>query len=208
MIKNLGAVIVIGVFCLVSCKKGPMKTYHDNGAVYETIEVINDSIRDGKYTRMDDSGTLIEEATYNKGKLDLTRTIYFPNGNVKIEENYRSGDFHGPYNEYDSTGQLLLTLNYANNVISGTSKGYYPSGSLKEEVTFANNEEEGPFKEYHPNGKISWEGTYRNGDNEFGLLLQYDTTGTLINKMMCDTLGICRTIWNIDKGDIKLEPMQ
>lgn len=65
-----------------------------------------------------------------------------------------------------------------------------------------NNEENGPFTEYHENGQKAWEGTFLNGDNEYGLLQQYDEAGTLIKKMNCDSLGVCTTIWTLKDGDI------
>ena len=59
----------------------------------------------------------------------------------------------------------------------------------------SNNEENGPFSEYFENGQIQWKGTYRNGDNEYGILYEYDSLGTPIKIMKCDTQAICRTIW-------------
>ena len=50
--------------------------------------------------------------------------------------------------------------------------------------------------EYHPNRKKCTGRPIFNGDNEFGLLERFDTTGTLIKKMMCDSMAICRTFGN------------
>lgn len=36
------------------------------------------------------------------------------------------------------------------------------------------------------------------GNNEFGLIKEYDETGQLIRKMMCDDRAICTTTWSID----------
>ena len=68
-----------------------------------------------------------------------------------------------------------------------------------EEVLFKDNEENGPFVEYYDNGEIEWKGSYLNGDNEFGILEQYDRTGVLIKKMECDSLGACITVWIKDE---------
>ena len=64
------------------------------------------------------------------------------------------------------------------------------------------NNENGPFKEYYPNGNIHWEGNYLNGDNEFGILNEYNEQGELIKKMDCDSMAVCKTIWTKENGDI------
>ena len=101
----------------------------------------------------------------------------------------------GIYQTFYPDGTIKLEKHFQNNTLVGTIKVYHPNGNLKEEVTIENNTENGPFKEYHSNGKIHWQGTYLNGDNEFGLLEEYDSTGMLIKKMMCDSNAVCITIW-------------
>jgi antitoxin component YwqK of YwqJK toxin-antitoxin module len=76
-----------------------------------------------------------------------------------------------------------------------------------EEVTFINNMENGPFKEYYKNGQIKWEGNYKDGDNEYGLIQEFNEQGQLIKKMNCGRYKgeyICQTIWTMDEGDKKL----
>ena len=73
-----------------------------------------------------------------------------------------------------------------------------------ERVTFEGNEENGPFEEYHQNGQIQWKGTYLKGENEYGLLEEFDEIGEPIKRMMCDEMAICKTIWTKENGDITL----
>lgn len=96
----------------------------------------------------------------------------------------------------------MQTGSYTDGVLDGQVISYFEDGTKRESVTFLNNTENGPFTEFHENGKKHWEGTYRNGDNEYGLLIEYDTLEKIIKKMDCDSLGMCRTIWSKEKGDI------
>lgn len=187
---------------MVSACKEKAQTYHDNGSKHEVYPTDKEGKRHGQYQRYNQDGQLFETATYTHGLLDGSRTIYYPDGQVEIEEIYVSDKLHGTYKKFHQNGQLQLTANYEDNVMTGPSKSYYEDGTLKEEILFKNNEENGPFVEYHPNGQPHWKGTYAHGDNEVGDLLEFDTDGQLIKKMLCDDRSICRTIWTLADGDI------
>lgn len=193
--------------CLVACKQSE-QTYHDNGSVYEVFNRDGDGQYDGPYKRYLEDGSLYEESTYSHGKLVGTRTIYYPSGAREIVEPYLDGVMDGTYQKYYESGQLELEATYKAGVMDGMLKTYYETGEVHEVVMMANNEEHGPFKEYHPNGKIQWEGTYKNGENEVGLIQEYDDSGTLIRKMMCDDRSVCQTIWTITDGDINPQPLE
>ena len=108
----------------------------------------------------------------------------------------------GEHFVYYPSGKLMIESNYEGGKMNGLFTKYFESGEVAETVTFVDNNEMGPFTEYHSNGKVQWKGNYLDGDKEFGLLEQFDEHGTLIKKMMCDTLGVCQTIWTPEKGDI------
>ena len=76
-------------------------------------------------------------------------------------------------------------------------KEYYDSEQLKlkSESNIVKGMPHGRHVEYYKNGKMKWKGSYRNGDQEFGLLEHFDSTGVLVKTMMCDSLRICRTTW-------------
>jgi antitoxin component YwqK of YwqJK toxin-antitoxin module len=79
-----------------------------------------------------------------------------------------------------------------------------------ETVTLVDNEENGPFEEFYENGNKKAVGSYKGFDTdmnrprEHGELLMYDESGTLIKKMNCD-MGICRTKWTLEGGEVKQE---
>ena len=191
------------VFCASSCgDKNQIVVKNDAGVVVEKYAITNDSLKNGLYEAFYDDGTLKETCNYVKGSLQGERKMFFSNGNLEITENYVDGKMNGEYKNHYESGQLMLHMNFENGTIQGESLKYHENGNLAEKVQFVSGEENGPFEEYHENGVIHWKGNYFDGDNEVGLLEEYDLEGTLIKKMMCDSNSICRTIWTVEEGDI------
>ena len=157
--------------------------------------------KEGYYRKIDSTGVMLEDALYQEDQLNGTRKLYNAEGKLIIEETHKNGVFDGPYRTYHPDGTLELDGLYANNETTGTWRRYYSNGQILEEVAFSGNMENGPFKEWYDNGSLKAEGTYLEGDNEHGELMEYDTTGTLITKKMCER-GICKTIWTKESGDI------
>ena len=180
--------VILGLYVLVSCNQPPK--YVGNLTDYP-------GDKEGLLRSYYEDGQLYEEAEFNSGKLDGFRKIYFPGGQLKIHEQYKSDIYHGTYVRYFEDGSKKVAGDYEEGVMTGIWTSYYQNGAIKDEVTMAGNLENGPFKEYHDNGKIKALGQYANGEFEQGLLQLFDTTGTLIRKMTCDT-GICRTIWQLE----------
>lgn len=190
---------------MLSCKSSMLKEVKEkdeNGKMQSLYFIHKESQKKhGAYLAYNEDGSLYEKSNFNQGKLDGLRTLYHPNGKPKIEEPYTMGELNGTYKSYHENGALQFQANYSNNVMGGLVTSYFDSGKVKEEVTFVDNEENGPFVEYFENGQKMWEGNYHNGDNELGLLMKYDSTGTLIRKLECDSLYRCQTIWTIEDGD-------
>jgi len=195
----------IFVFFLIfsfSCKESNFITVKDDkGKLIEKYKVGQDSKKHGPYTAYVD-GKISEEATYQNGKLHGERKLYFDNGQVEIIEVYEDDVIVGDYKTYYRDGTLAQQATYVNGMMDGILKTYYKNSVLKDEVTMVENEENGPFKEYYDSGQLKWSGTFLNGDNEFGLLENYNESGQLVKKMMCDSLAICSTIWTIESGDV------
>ncbi len=196
-------VITILIITLWACQGDDkiVRLYPDSGKkeIY-TIDV--DSLVHGeKLVYMDDT-YLYERSQYSHGRLSGDRLIYFPSGNVEIHEHYKDDMLHDSLKVFYPNGALKIVMMYTQGTLNGIVTQYYEDGMKKEEVSFEDNEENGPFVEYHQNGQVKWKGTYLNGDNEFGLLEEFDDSGTLIKRMNCDSLAICKTIWTKEKGDI------
>ena len=192
---------------LSSCSNNMQQVKSENGTILEEFIVNKDGEKHGLYKSFDEEGNVIETAIYKNGKLNGDRNFYFKNGKLELSEHYVEDVITGPYVSYYISGQVEISFEYNNGEVNGLLTKYYESGTIKEEVNMKNNEENGPFKEYYESGQLKWEGQYLNGDNEFGLLVNYKNDGTIIKKMMCDSLAICRTIWTPERGDIILEPL-
>ena len=196
-------ILIVLSLSLFSCMDNSMvEIKDDDGNIIEKYSVNKDNQKHGPYIAYNEGGAMTETAEYANGKLNGERKIYDTDGNVEIIETYKSGVTDGPYSVLYPDGKVKFVTTYTAGVMNSIAKSYNPQGILKEEVTFVDNEENGPFKEYYDNGKMEWEGTYLNGDNEYGLLKNYNESGELVKKMMCDSMAICRTIWTKADGDI------
>jgi antitoxin component YwqK of YwqJK toxin-antitoxin module len=189
-----------GVFlllCFSSCKRST-KTFYKTGELQERFYTNDEGQKHGTYKRYHLNGKLAEEVNYENGLRQGKRVLFFEDGKVESESNYQNDLVNGISKVYYPSGEIKVEYPYINNVINGTFKKYFKNGTVMEEVTFANNQENGPFKEYYENGNLKWEGTFIDGDKEIGLLQEYAEDGTLVKKMMCDTLIKCQTIWHKD----------
>ncbi|MFZ1750984.1 MAG: toxin-antitoxin system YwqK family antitoxin [Saprospiraceae bacterium] len=187
---------VVLISVIMGCSPAKIETKYPDGTTMESYAVNAAKEKHGDYEKYYESGKLREKARYEHGILIGERIIYFENGQPEISEPYDDlGKLNGLYRVYFPEGGLQLEKPYVNNEIKGILKAFYPSGKLKEAVSMSDNQENGSFVEYFENGQIQWKGTYLNGDNEFGLLEEFDSLGAPIKKMMCDSMAICRSFW-------------
>ena len=190
---------------LISCSKRPIivQEFSDSGLLYKEYEIDQDSLKHGLYLVYHDDGeTLFEKSTYDFDLLHGKRTLFYSNGQIEIEEYYNHGLIIDTLYVYFANGSIQRKVPYEDGTIEGVLTSYYEVGGVKEHVTFSNNAENGPFVEYYKNGQIHWSGKYLNGDNEFGELLEFDSLGTLIKKMQCDSNAICSTTWKVDEDQL------
>lgn len=193
-------ILAISILFL-SCGNNQVEITNDEGTVVERFQFLEDSIKHGSYEAFYNDGKIKEKSNYKNGNLEGQRTIYYGNGNVEIEENYVNNILDGVFKAYWENGKLNIEVDYKKGQMNGPLKRYYDTGSLQEEMIMKDGQENGPFKEYFANGQVEWEGAYKNGDNEEGLLVQYEEDGSVLKKMECNS-GVCRTIWTKKDGDI------
>lgn len=203
VMKNI--LLLFLVLFLASCQSDIeiVESMDSESGIKEVFERSRKSnLKEGYYRKIDSTGIMLEDAQYEMDQLNGTRKLFSAEGKLIIEETHKNGVFDGPYRTYHPDGTLELEGFYSNNETTGTWRRYYPNGQILEEVVFSGNMENGPFKEWYDNGKLKAEGSYLEGDNEHGELLEYDETGTLVTKKMCER-GICKTIWTKESSDIK-----
>jgi len=199
---SLALLVVLALAACSSDLETVEVTDQDTGYVELYQRSRKTGLREGFYRKIDPSGVMLEEAHYRDDQWHGIRKLFDEQGRLLREETHREGRFDGPYKTFYPDGALDSEGVFEQDEMTGIWKRYYPGGQLMEEVQFAGNLENGPFREWHPNGKLKAEGAYLDGDNEHGELLEYDTTGVLEARKMCER-GICRTLWTREKGDIQ-----
>ena len=112
---------------------------HPDGTVSEQYEVDADGRKDGRYSRFDENGTTVEQATYKAEQL------------------------HGLRRTWAADGSPLTAWRYKLNVLHGSHKTYGPGGHLVEHKTYGGGKLHGPFKTYHPNRRLAVSAGYRKG---------------------------------------------
>lgn len=193
------------VLFIISCTStlSSKKEYHENGSLYKSYYVDNDSLIQGVFqVYFEDGKTVFEKANYIDGRLEGLRTLYYNSGKPEIIEQYETDILSDTLKVFYPSGKLKKLEYYEHGVLTGMLTSFFEAGGIKEKVTYSENIENGPFTEYYENGHLKWEGNFLNGDNEIGELIQYNSNGVMVKKMMCDSLSVCRTFWTLDDGEI------
>lgn len=73
---------------------------------------------------------------YKDGKWHGRFIIYYANGNIDTERNYREDVLHGRYYKGSMEGLTLVKGQYRNGKMHGTWYYYDPNGKLKEKITY------------------------------------------------------------------------
>ena len=186
---------------LISCEQKTKTTYPD-GSIYEEYTTNDEGAKEGEYKRYYENGSIAEISVYKNDILNGKRKFFFANGNLEQEEDWINNKLTGKKVVYYDTGEKYVEAEYDSSMIVGVFKKFYKNGQVQEEVTFEKDLENGPFTEYYESGAIKWKGQYLNGDNEFGIIENYDEQGSLIKKLECDSMKICKTIWHRDSLNI------
>ena len=197
--------IILVLITIIGCgdELEKVQVFNADGVLEQEFKIDVDSFKQGIQRSYFSNGRdIFEQAEYLDDRLHGTRILYYSSGQAEVVENYLQDILMDTLYIYFESGVLKMKSYYDKGVHSGVNTLYFESGNIKEEVIMADNMEQGPFVEYHENGEVKWRGQYFNGDSEIGELIQYDEEGVVIKKMNCDSLGICATVWTIEKGDI------
>lgn len=102
------------------------------------------------------------KANFQNGVLHGDRTLYFPSGNIQIEENYANGRLTGKRNEYNEAGQLIHSASYSYDWHYGPEKWYNTDGEVIHTVNWQRDVKTGQEIE-KKQGKIVRLITYKKG---------------------------------------------
>lgn len=137
------------------------RTYNENSEVakvtfYNTKgQVISEGQMKGKtyignwkYYQNGTKQLLTQEHYDALGRLDGERLIYYKNGQVSEQNNYKAGERQGISNWYAQNGTLVKTYTYLNGKLHGPAKFYDIKGELITEGYYKNDKKRGTWKYY------------------------------------------------------------
>ncbi len=147
------------------------KQFHDDGSAEVKFLASNGKvISEGKMMGKlyvgkwvyyhNNSNQIMTEENYNaKGQLAGARKIYYKNGQLAENQNYKDGKQDGVSKMYSETDVLLNEYTYVNGELHGPAKAYNPKGELLSEGVYRHNKQHGIWK-YYENGTLKEEKDY------------------------------------------------
>jgi antitoxin component YwqK of YwqJK toxin-antitoxin module len=166
---------------------GTRNLYYSNGKIKQTINFI-DNKASGKVLFFNEMGVKYQESTYSNGeKLGLEivfdeegkisseyyvapnnlknglEKVYFKNGKLKEERNFKMGMRHGKVKTYYDSGKIEAEGNFENDKAHGVLTTYFENGKIKYKAMFdttslAENNLIGDFYEYNEDGSLKFHG--------------------------------------------------
>ncbi|MCC1483788.1 hypothetical protein [Winogradskyella immobilis] len=192
--------IILALFCssqvlFSQIVDGPYKEFYDSGEL--KIEGQNkNNKRVGDWKSYHKNGKVSSAYSYNNGKQNRERTVYYESGKIKFlikrknedyirSEYYETGELkrenkykNGYYKEFYKDGTLKVEANYLDFQFSGEWKQYNANGILEWIVNYKEGYRNGNYSQYHKNGKLKTEGVHKN-DKANGKELRYNEEGVL-----------------------------
>ncbi|MBT8245077.1 MAG: toxin-antitoxin system YwqK family antitoxin [Winogradskyella sp.] len=110
-------------------------------------------IDDWVFYHKNSNNVMIEEHYNSKGNLDGKRVVYFIDGKIAEEIDYRNGVQDGQYKIYSESGKLLQNSSYSVDKLNGNTSYYDIEGNVRAKGNFVNNLKTGIW-EYYKNGEL------------------------------------------------------
>ncbi len=92
------------------------------------------------------------------------KMTYYPNGQIKEEENYQNSELEGDYREYYKNGQISVKCSYNAGKKNGEFFEFYHDGVVWEHGYFTDGDYDGEYSTYFIDGKIKSYELYKKGD--------------------------------------------
>jgi len=167
-------------------KEGYTKYYYANGKLKSEVPFVK-GLEQGLSKEYSQEGDIITLTEYKRGfvidRMKINRRdksnlkqgkwfIFYSNGNVKEEGNYRDDKKDGYFKNYAENGDLITVSKYVMDVKQEDAEEvtkldirseYYPDGKIKAMGTFRNGIPEGIRREYSLEGQITRSMIYKNG---------------------------------------------
>ena len=122
--------------------------------------------------------------------LEVNTEEKWSNGNIKVEFQYYRDEEgkvvkHGYYKVYYEDGQLGMEVNYKDGKEDGRWVEYYENGKIRWEENYKDGLLDGKWVWYYENAQIKSEGNYKNGELD-GKWVRYDEEGNITSERCYD----------------------
>jgi antitoxin component YwqK of YwqJK toxin-antitoxin module len=107
--------------------------------------------------------------------------VFYANGNIHTNGNYKNGKKTGLEISYYDNGQIMDSCYYKDGLVEGISVSYHRNGQVKNNSFYIHDKLDSVYREWSENGKLVQEIGYKN--NEFnGIYNTWDDNGKLLTK--------------------------
>lgn len=139
------------------------KLFHPTGKIMATGKYVGESIKDSVWLYYDDMGVMMSKEVYVKGKKDGKALVYFPNGKIAEEKNFKMDQQHGPFKQFYDGTKIKSEGNFVNGKQEGKGAFYYPNGVSAASGYYKNGLRNGPWIYKDKEGKITSKELYEYG---------------------------------------------
>ena len=116
-----------------------------------------------EYHKEYDAYGKLYEGYLKNNKQDGVWKLYYANGQVKQEENWKDGYYQGLWKYFNQNGQITREVNYKDGEDDGLHRSWYENGQLEMEENYKDGELEGIWKLYYENGQLQIEQNWKDG---------------------------------------------
>lgn len=110
--------------------------------------------RDMNWERVGANGLPVLVQSYTSGKLEGTRTAYFPTGQPREVTSFDNGQRHGTYQRYHASGEMAERGAFACDKKHGDWVLFHEDGAVKAKGSFVNGARSGEWTYYFQTGEI------------------------------------------------------
>ena len=183
-------------------KSGLWTEWHDNG-----IKISEEAYTSGEL----ESKTFFSDIHYQKiGKIFYkngkeTSKItwsYYPNLQMKFEQNTKNGKAHGKQTDWYENGQKMLEGNFINGKAEGTVTKWYENGNKEEERNLIGDKLNGKVTKWYENGKKHYEENYTNNSIDGKIITWWDNGQKMSESDYSDGIPIGKSFSWYPNGQI------
>ena len=153
------------------------KLYHPTGKLMAKGKYVGESIKDSLWTYYDDLGVLMSNEMYIKGKKEGKALVFFPNGKLAEEKNFKGDKQHGVFKQYYDGVKVKAEGNFIDGKQEGKASFYYPNGVSAATGFYKNGLRSGPWIYKDKDGKINNKELY-----EYGQIMDKKKTDEFFSK--------------------------